>query len=58
VILSNKQKRGGDIVRDPLCECMEDLIANWDLVDVKLVKGKYTWTNRGLGLDHIVAKFR
>lgn len=28
--------------KDPFCESMEDLIADWDLVDVKPLKGKYT----------------
>jgi len=28
---------------------MEDPILGWDLVDVKPIKGKYTWTNKRLG---------
>jgi hypothetical protein len=42
VTLSNKEKWGGSIVRDPFKERMEDLIAQWDLVDIKPSKGKYT----------------
>ena len=35
---------------------MEDLIAEWDLEDIKPLKGKYTWTNRRIGPGHIAAR--
>lgn len=54
--LSNKEKWGDSIVRDPFRERMEDLIADWDLVDVKPTKGKYSWSNRRLGPGHIAAR--
>ena len=53
VILNSKEKRGGNIVRDPFREKMEYLMMDWDLVDVKLVKGKYTWLNIRIRLGHI-----
>jgi endonuclease/exonuclease/phosphatase family metal-dependent hydrolase len=34
-ILQNSEKRGGNSVRDPMWEMMEDLISGWDLYDVK-----------------------
>jgi hypothetical protein len=40
VTLNSKEKRGGIIVRDPFTENMEDIMMDWDLVDVKHVKGK------------------
>jgi len=43
--LNSKEKRSGRIIGDPLRENMEDHMMDWDLVDVKLVKGKYTWLN-------------
>ena len=50
------EKRGGFTVRDPAREWVEDLIQHWDLLDIKPVKGKYTWTNRRAGSGHIVAR--
>lgn len=35
---------------------MEDLIQDWDLLDLKPSQGKYTWTNKRVGLGHIVAR--
>jgi hypothetical protein len=50
------EKKGESIVRDPFREKSEDMINEWDLLDIKLVKGKYTWTNKRSGLGHIVSK--
>jgi hypothetical protein len=55
VVLRNKEKRGGNIVRDSFKENMEDLINDWDMVDIKLVKGKYTCTNHRIMPNHIVS---
>ena len=44
------------MIRDSSREWVEDLIANWDLEDIKPAKGIYTWTNRRLGPGHIVAR--
>jgi hypothetical protein len=49
------EKKGGSPVRDPAREWVEDLILDWDLEDIKPAKGKYTWTNKRLGLGHIAA---
>jgi hypothetical protein len=46
IILYNSEKRCGNIVRDLYREKMEELIVEWDLIDIKPIKGKYTWTNR------------
>ena len=35
---------------------MENLILQWDLIDFKPVKGKYTWTNNRIGENHISAR--
>jgi exonuclease III len=56
VVLNIKEKRGGSIVRDPYKKNMEDLMMDWDLVDVKPMKGKYTWLNRRIGPNHITAR--
>lgn len=54
--LSSEEKRGGNIVRDPAREWVEDIISNWDLEDIKPIRGKYNWTNKRLGLGHIAAR--
>lgn len=55
-ILQNKEKRGGNSVRDPMWEMMEDLLFDCDLNGVKLSKGKYTWSNKRLGPSHIATQ--
>ncbi|WP_208081165.1 hypothetical protein, partial [Bacteroides uniformis] len=42
IILDPKEKRGGIYARDPFINTLENLIQQWDLVDYKPVKGKYT----------------
>lgn len=53
--LSTNEKWGGSIVRDPLCERLEDIILKWDLLNMKFRNNIYTWSNRWLGSHHIVA---
>jgi len=54
--LSSEEKRGGNIVRDPAREWVEDIISDWDLEDIKPHRGKYTWTNKRLGPGFIAAR--
>ena len=54
-ILINLEKKGGNMVHDPMRERMEDLISNWDLSDVKPAKGKYTWSNKRVNSSFIAA---
>lgn len=54
--LSTAEKRGGSIVRDPAREWAEDLLQDWDLIDIKPSLGKYTWSNKRLGPGHIAAR--
>ena len=46
---------GGNIVHDPMRERMEDLIYDWDLLDVKPTKGKYNWSNKRVNPSFIAA---
>ena len=46
VTLATNEKKGGTLVRDPSREWVEDIILGWDLIDIKPVKGKFTWTNK------------
>ena len=54
--LSSEEKRGGNIVRDPAREWVEDIISDWGLEDIKPIRGKFTWTNKRLGPGHIAAR--
>jgi hypothetical protein len=54
-ILCNKEKTGGNLVRDPNRELMDDFISHWDLMDFKPNKGKFTWSNKRSGPAHIAA---
>eukprot|EP00253_Pinus_taeda_P036481 PITA_36481 len=54
-LLSSK-KRGGSIVRDPARESVEDLMQDWDLIDIKPTASKYTCSNKRVGSGHIAAR--
>ena len=54
-IRNNTEKMGGFYCRDPSHDRMEDIILDYNLIDVSPLKGKFTWTNKHLGLGHIVA---
>ena len=56
VTLIQEEKRGGSIVRDPAKEWVEDIITAWELIDIKPIKGHYTWSNKRLGPGHITAR--
>ena len=56
VTLAANEKKGGTLVRDPSREWVEELILGWDLIDIKFVKGTFTWTNKRSGLGHVAAR--
>jgi hypothetical protein len=35
-------------------EWVDELILDWDLMDIKDSKGKFTWTNKRIGPGHIM----
>jgi hypothetical protein len=35
---------------------MEELINDWDLVDIKSIRGIFTWTNKIIRKGHIAAR--
>lgn len=51
--LSPREKKGGSKVRDPFSENLTDLMSDWDMEDIKPIKGNYTWNNRWVGLQHV-----
>ena len=53
---SSLEKRGGSIIRDPFDEKLEDLLAELDLLDPMPKNGKYTWSNKRVGPEHIAAR--
>jgi len=46
VTIRNFEKGGGRISRDYFRENLEDLIRDWDLMDVNLIKGRFTCSNK------------
>eukprot|EP00253_Pinus_taeda_P001985 PITA_01985 len=56
VTLAAEEKKGGSPVRDPAREWVEDIMISWDLEDIKSSAGKYTWSNKRLGPNHIAAR--
>jgi exonuclease III len=50
------KKKGGTIVRDPICEWVEEIILDWELEDIKPTRGKYTWSNKRNGPGHIATR--
>eukprot|EP00253_Pinus_taeda_P014967 PITA_14967 len=56
IILDLKEKKGGIQSKDPFSRTVGSLIQRWVLVDLKPVKGKFTWTNNRTGDNHIAAR--
>eukprot|EP00253_Pinus_taeda_P012863 PITA_12863 len=56
VTLALEEKKGGSIVRDPAREWVEDIMLGWDLEDIKPSSGKFTWSNKRIGPNHIAAR--
>eukprot|EP00253_Pinus_taeda_P024453 PITA_24453 len=56
IILDLKEKKGGIQSKDPFSRIVGSLIQRWDLVDLKPVRGKFTWTNNRTGDNHIAAR--
>ena len=56
VILSQDEKRGGSLVRDPIREIVDETILECDFMDVKPSTGKYTWNNKRIGPRHIFSR--
>eukprot|EP00253_Pinus_taeda_P004055 PITA_04055 len=54
--LLSTDKRGGSIVRNLTREWAEDLMQDWDLLDIKPISGKFTWTKKRIGPSHIAAR--
>jgi hypothetical protein len=50
------EKRGIFLVRDSSREYMEDLVASYDLMDIKPPHGRFTWSNMRQGPGHIEVK--
>ena len=49
VTLVAEEKKGGSPVRDQAREWVEDIILDWELEDIKLSRGKFTWMNKRMG---------
>ena len=56
VTLLLDEKKGGSIFRDLAREWVEDLMSDWELEDISLINGKFTWSNKRIGPGHITAR--
>ena len=56
IILSQDEKREGSLIREPIREMVDDIILDWNLMDVKPSSGKYRWNNKRIGPGHIAAR--
>ena len=56
MIFDSKEKRGGNNNKDQMLPLVEDLIHQWDLIDIKSNQGMFTWTNNRDGPEHIAAR--
>ena len=56
VTLTQAEKKGGSIFRDPAREWVEDLMLDWELEDILPENGKFTWSNKRIGPGHIAAR--
>lgn len=56
LILSHYEKRGGSLSSEPFWDSLENLITEWDLIDLKPKKGNNTWTNKKVGPRHVAAE--
>ena len=56
VTLSQDEKRGGSLVRDPIREIVDETMLEWDLMDIKPSLGKFTWNNKRVGPGNIVSR--
>jgi hypothetical protein len=54
MVLAQEEKCGGSYVCNLFKKKVEDIMANWDLIDVKPRRGKYTWLNKKVSQGHIV----
>ena len=54
--LLSADKIGGSIVHDLARERAEDLMQDWDLLDIKPISNKYTRTNKRIGPGHIATR--
>ena len=53
---SFKEKHGRSILRDHFCEHAEDLFMKWDLNDMIPKNKIFIWSNRRIGLGHVVSR--
>jgi len=56
IIQNSVEKRGGIFGRDPSRENLEEIIMDWDLLDIPPQHGKFTWSNIHTSPGHIVAR--
>jgi hypothetical protein len=56
VVRNSSEKRGGFFGWVPFRENLEELLVDWDMLDINPQKGRYTLSNMRSVLGHITAK--
>ena len=56
VTLAPMRKKGALLLETPRGNGSRIMILGWDLIDIKPVKGKFTWSNKRIGPGHIAAR--
>ena len=56
ITLTPNEKKGGVVGKDYFQDSIEALIQDWDLINFKPKKGRYTWSNNRIGAANIVAQ--
>ena len=55
ITLSPNEKKGGSCGKDFMQEYVENLMQDWDLIDLKPKSGRFTWSNHRVGAANISA---
>jgi len=56
MVLNSNEKKGGFYGNDTQRNQIMEIIRQNDLIDIKPKKGKYTWSNKRVGTNHIAAR--
>ena len=56
MIFAPIEKKGGNKGKDQMLPLVEDIMQQWDLLDINPKRGIFTWINNRVGVDHMGAR--
>ena len=56
LIFDSNEKRGGNKGKDQMLPLVDDIMHQWNLLDIKTKIGLFTCTNNRVGVDHIATR--